>query len=404
MPSQARSDWPEFRGPSQNGVISATDAPLEWNEKEHVLWHTPTPGLGWSSPVIVGDRIYVTSARSRESGDGSLSGPQSLFLECYSVVDGTLLMEKQVLEQSEDAPGIHKKNSHASPTIVASGDRLYLHFGHQGTVCTDLHGNIQWSDNSHAYPPVHGNGGSPILVGNKLILTCDGGEGGYTLALDANTGKEIWRTPRGISTDRPFSFCTPQCIEVDGVTQIISPGSNIVQSLSPETGKVLWSVSYEGFSVVPRPVYHRGLVFVCTGYMNPKLLAIDPSGRGDVTETHVRWTYGTGVPNTPSLIPLDDQIVMVSDGGVASGVDIESGKKRWQKRLGGNYSASPIAVGNRVYFQAESGDVTVLEIGNEVEEIGKASLPGRIFASYAWHDGDWIIRSEQGLYRISKKP
>ncbi|MCU0708900.1 MAG: PQQ-like beta-propeller repeat protein, partial [Pirellula sp.] len=227
-----------------------------------------------------------------------------------------------------------------------------------------------------------------------------GGETAYTLALDAATGKEVWRQPRGVVTDRPFSFCTPQWIQVNGKSQIISPGSDIVQSLDPDTGNVLWSVSYEGFSVVPRPLYYRGLVFVCTGYMTPKLLAIDPTGRGDVTETHVRWSYGTGVPNTPSVVPVGDQIVMVSDGGVASGVDVANGKKIWQKRLGGNYSASPMALGNRVYFQSESGEAIVMEIGSEPKELSRSQLPGRIFASYAYLNGDWIIRAENGLYRI----
>jgi outer membrane protein assembly factor BamB len=393
-------DWPEFRGPNQNGTVTAAEAPINWSEEKNVVWYTPTSGLGWSSPVIVDDRIYVTSARNTESNDGDLNGPQTLHLECYNAKNGALIFEKKLHEQSPDAPSIHKKNSHASPTVLASGDRLYVHFGHQGTFCTDRNGDLIWSNLDHAYPPVHGNGGSPILVEDKLVLTCDGGENAYTLALDAATGKEVWRRPRGVVTDRPFSFCTPQWIQADGISQIISPGSDIVQSLDPDTGDVLWSVSYEGFSVVPRPLYYRGLVFVCTGYMTPKLLAIDPTGRGDVTETHVRWSYGTGVPNTPSVVPVGDQIVMVSDGGVASGVDVETGKKVWQKRLGGNYSASPMALGNRVYFQSEAGEAIVMEIGSEPKEISRSQLPGRIFASYAYLNGDWIIRAENGLYRI----
>jgi outer membrane protein assembly factor BamB len=399
----AAADWPEFRGPNQNGTIPATKAPAEWSEEKNIVWYTPTQGLGWSSPVVVGDRIFITSARNTDSGDAALAGPQALHLECYSVKTGKPIFDRMLIEQPKDAPSIHKKNSHASPTVLANDGRLFVHFGHQGTVCTDLEGKILWRNLDHSYSPVHGNGGSPILFDKKLFLTCDGGDTAYTLALDAATGKEVWRTPRGITTDRPFSFCTPQAIQVDGAWQIISPGSDIVQSLDPETGNVIWSVSYEGFSVVPRPIYYRGLVFVCTGYMTPKLLAIDPTGKGDVTDTHVRWTYGTGVPNTPSIVPVGDQIVMVSDGGVASGVSVETGKKIWQKRLGGNYSASPIAIGKQVYFQSEAGDAIVMEIGDEPKEISRATLPGRVFASYAWLDGDWIIRAENGLYRIGER-
>jgi outer membrane protein assembly factor BamB len=244
-------------------------------------------------------------------------------------------------------------------------------------------------------------------VGDLLILTCDGSKDPYTLALDIQTGKEVWRRPRDVSTDRPFSFATPQAIVVDGKTQIISPGSDIVQSLDPATGQVNWFVKYSGFSLIVRPLYHQGLVILSTGYMTPKLLAIDPRGNGDVTDTHVRWTVPSAVPNTPSPVPVADQIVMVSDGGVATGVSTKDGKKIWQKRLGGNYSASPLAVGNRIYFQSESGEAIVMEIDpNSSEsapvEIARSSLPGRVFASYAVHQEDFIIRTEDGLYRIGQ--
>jgi outer membrane protein assembly factor BamB len=213
----------------------------------------------------------------------------------------------------------------------------------------------------------------------------------------------VWRAERGITADRPFSFATPQLINVDGREQIISPGSNIVQSLAPDTGNVLWTVRYDGFSVIPRPLFHQGLIFMSTGYMAPKLLAIDPSGSGDVTDTHLKWTFSAGVPNTPSLVPVGDQVVMVSDGGVATGLRAADGKKVWQKRLGGNYSSSPLAVGNRVYFQSESGETIVLEVGEQATEIARASLPGRVFASFAVHQNDLIVRAEGGLYRIGSR-
>ena len=403
----SHADWPEFRGPSQNGTASVASLPTEWSaepgQEKNIVWQTPTEGLGWSSPIIVGDRIYITAARPDTSDDGKPTGAQSLILSIYNVETGALIAHRTLFQQPADAPDIHKKNSHASPTLVAHEGRLYVHFGHQGTACTDLEGNILWSNRNHTYPPVHGNGGSPIVVGDRLIVTCDGGETPYTLALDLTTGNDVWKTPRRIQCDRPFSVATPQWIEVDGRAQIISPGSDIVQSLDPATGKILWTVSYSGFSVVPRPIFHRGLVYVCTGYMAPKLLASDPTGVGDVTDTHVRWTFSAGVPNTPSLVPVDDQIVMVSDGGVATGIRADDGKKLWQKRLGGNYSASPFALGNRVYFQSESGEAIVMEIGESATEIARSSLPGRVFASYAVHAKDLIIRTEDRLVRIGSR-
>jgi len=411
----ALADWPEFRGPGQNGVVAGTSKlPVEWlaqdDQRKNVRWQTPTQGLGWSSPVILGESIYVTSARhnSPDSDSKTLSGPQSLYLSCYSVTDGKLIFDKKIFDQPADASNIHKKNSHASSTVIAHVEpksktsKLYVHFGHQGTACVSPEGDILWTDREHTYNPVHGNGGSPIVVGEHLILTCDGSADAYTLALDTQTGKEVWRASRGVTTDRSFSFATPQAIEVEGKTQVISPGSDIVQSLDPMTGKVIWSVRYSGFSLIVRPVYHQGLVILSTGYMTPKLLAIDPRGSGDVTETNVRWSVPSAVPNTPSPVPVGDQIVMVSDGGVATGISATDGKKIWQKRLGGNYSASLLAVGNRVYFQSESGEAVVMEIGENPIEIARPSLPGRVFASYAVHENDLIIRTEDGLYRIGE--
>ncbi|MCU0717915.1 MAG: PQQ-binding-like beta-propeller repeat protein [Pirellula sp.] len=398
------SDWPEFRGPTQNGVLQAVDLPLEWDEEKNVRWFAQTNGLGWSSPVISGNKIYITTAIQDVSAKSPdpLAGAQKLVLECYNAENGARLFSKTIFEQPEDAPSIHKKNSHASPTPIVDGDRLYLHFGHQGTACTDLDGNIIWTNRDHVYPPTHGNGGSPILVRDKLILTCDGGDKPYTLALDKMTGKEIWKTPRDIACDKPFSFCTPQLINVDGVEQIVSPGSNIVQSLDPKTGKVLWYVTYEGFSVIPRPVYHQGLVYISTGYMTPTILAIDPTGSGNVTQTHLRWSCRGGAPNTPSFVPFQDQILTVSDSGIAASVDAKTGKENWKKRIGGNYSASLMLLGDKLLMQSETGEAIVYRVGEALEELHRNQLPGRIFATYAVIGKDWIIRTEKGLYRIGQ--
>ncbi len=402
--SQAMGDWPEFRGPNQNGTTTDFGLPLTWNESQNILWYAPTDGLGWSSPVVYKGKIYFTAAVNNDRNEpAKLEGGQRLKLICLSAADGGLMFQRELLKQPENAPKIHKKNSHASPTVVAHDDRLYVHFGHQGTVCTDLNGTVLWENREHPYPPTHGNGGSPILVDDKLIFTCDGGTEPCTLALDIATGKERWRTLRGVEADRKFSFSTPQWIQVDGVPQIISPGSNIVQSISPTDGSVLWSVSYEGFSVIPRPVYYQGLVYVCTGYSTAQLIAIDPTGRGDVTDSHVRWIHRSNVPLTPSLVGANNSLIMTSDGGVATALDPVSGMEKWRKRLGGNYSASPLVAGDRVYFQSESGESVVLALGEQPQEIARNVLPGRIFASFAVVDGDLIVRAEQGVYRISNK-
>ncbi len=398
-------DWPEFRGPLQNGISEKTDLPVIWSETENVRWFAKTKGLGWSSPVTLSDRIYFTSSINIEedaSADAELRGGQNLHLVCLNAKDGKEIFSKSIFEQSKDAPKIHNKNSHASPTPVINGGRIFVHFGHQGTACMDLEGNKIWQNRKNAYPPTHGNGGSPIVAEGRLVLTCDGGDTPCTIALDLDTGAELWKTTRDVKADKAFSFCTPQLIQCNGISQIISQGSNVVQSLSPLTGEVLWSVRYDGYSVVPRPVYCQGTLFICTGFNTPKLLAIDPSGKGDVTDTHIKWTYGTSVPKTPSILCLNNQIVMASDDGIASGIDMHTGKEIWRKRLGGNYSSSPMASGDTVYFQSESGEAVVLKIKESPEELSRNRLPGRIFASYSVIDQDLLIRSEEGIYRIGK--
>ncbi|MEQ1825753.1 MAG: PQQ-binding-like beta-propeller repeat protein [Pirellula sp.] len=404
--NRARSDWPEFRGPLQNGHSTALGLPTRWSDTENVVWFAKTTGLGWSSPVVAGDRVYFTTAISAEAGESGspvATGRQRLQLVCLNARDGKEIFCATIFEQPEDAPKIHNKNSHASPTPIVHGNRVYVHFGHQGTACTDLNGKVLWENREHAYPPTHGNGGSPILVDGKLILTCDGGDQPYTLCLDAESGRELWRTKRDASADKPFSFCTPQLIEVNGKKQIVSPGTNVVQSLSPDDGRVLWYVQYDGYSVVPRPVYYRGLVLVCTGFGKTKLLAIDPTGTGDVTDTHLKWTFGTSVPQTPSVVCFGDQVVMTSDGGIATSVDIANGAEKWRKRLGGNYSASPLLSGDTLFFQSEQGEALVFKTGDDLQEISRNQLPGRVFASYAIVDQDLIVRAENGVYRIGMR-
>lgn len=397
LPLGWSDDWLQFRGPTGQGILESANLPLRWSENENVVWYTPIPGLGWSSPVIQNDRIYLTTAV------GDDRAPRSLRAVSLDAKSGAILWDREVFLQSPKSPAIHQKNSHASPTPILEGNSLFVSFGHEGAACLDLDGNLQWTNRDFAYEPTHGNGSSPILVDGRLILTCDGSENPMTLALDAATGKAIWQTPRGKETDRKFSFCTPTLIETSSGPQIISAGSDLVQALDPATGKVRWSLSYSGFSLTTRPLYVDGKVLVATGFMRPSLLAIDPNGTGDVTQTHLRWEHKGSVPNTPSLITYRDQVVMVSDNGIASGVRITDGKEIWKKRLGGNYSASPMRVGDRVYFQSEEGDTIIMQwdAGEEQpHEIGRNSLPGRTFASYAVNGNDLLIRNELGLYRI----
>jgi outer membrane protein assembly factor BamB len=346
----------------------------------------------------VGTRIYLTAAI-----EGEKDQPTQLVAMALDGHRGEVLWQKVVFEQTSDAPSIHSKNSHASPTPVSDGKRLYVHFGHQGTACLSLDGDILWKNQLHRYLPRHGNGSSPVLTDGLLVMTCDGEDQAFTLALRTTDGSVAWKSPRSVEAERRFSFSTPTVIEFEGRRLILSSGSDVIEALRPDSGELVWSVRYSGYSLVARPIYHGGLVLVPTGYDRPELLGIDPTGRGDVTETHVRWRSKSNVPNTPCLIPRDGQLLMISDRGIATCLEVSNGEEVWRKRIGGNYSASPLLNGDTVYLQSEEGESVVARwTATGLDELFRNPLPGRIFASYAVIGNDLLIRSESGIYRIGQ--
>ncbi|QDV47804.1 outer membrane biogenesis protein BamB [Stieleria neptunia] len=392
--------WTEFRGPGGQGHSGADSLPLSWSETEHIAWKIPIEGDGWSSPVVADGKIYLTTATPL---DGDADKARSLRALCIRADDGRILWNKEVFIQSGDGVQMHKKNSHASATPVLEGDRLYVHFGPSGTACLSTDGEMIWTTDALQFRPVHGNGGSPVLYNETLIVTCDGGDQQFVAGISAASGDVKWKTERRAEVKKGFSFSTPMLIEVDGQPQAVCPGSGAVVAYDPETGAEIWSVDYdEGYSVVPRPVFANGLVFVSSGYDSASLYAIDPSGRGDVTDSHVRWTLDKGVPKTPSMLAVGDELYFVDDGGVASCVDATTGKLHWKERLGGKYSASPFYGAGRIYFQSETGKTTVIAPGKKYNELAVNDLgdSDRTFASFAVIDEAILLRSETQLYRI----
>ncbi len=395
----AAGDWPQFRGPTGQGLAGDDNLPTQWSKTTNVAWKQDIPGKGWSSPVVAGGKVYLTSAVEVAGSDDL-----SLRALCLDARDGKLLWSKEVFRQdARRAPRIHSKNSHASPTPIVEGGRLYVHFGHQGTACLGLSGEVLWSNRSIRYAPVHGNGGSPVLVDDLLVFSADGATTREVIALDAKKGTVRWRSKRSGNPGRRFSFSTPLVITVDGKKQIVSPASDMVAAYDPATGKEIWKVRTRGYSVIPRPVHGHGLVFVSSGYDSPTLLAIKPDGKGDVTETHVKWQRQKGAPHTPSPLLVGDELYVVSDGGVATCLDARDGKPHWEKRLPGRgYSASPLYAGGHVYFQSEDGVGTVVKAGKTFERVARNDLGERSLASFAVADGSLFIRTVSRLYRIGK--
>lgn len=396
----ASSDWPEFRGPTGQGHATATELPVEWSPEKNVRWKIPVPGAGWSSPTVSGGRIFLTT------GIAEAGASPSLRLLCLDVATGKTQWDTEVFSPAETTTqAIHKKNSLASPTPLIEGDRLYVHFGHHGTACLDLAGRILWRNRSLGYEPVHGNGSSPILAGDRLIFTADGAREPAVYALDKSTGQLAWKTLRDVKVKQPFSFATPLLITVGGRPQVIAPGSGAVSALDPQDGRELWRVRYgNGYSVIPRPVFAHGLLFLATGFGKPDLLAIRPDGSGDVTDTHIVWRTSKNAPLTPSLLVVGDELYAVSDPGIATCFDAKTGQVHWEERLEGNYSASPLAAAGKIYFQNETGVGTVLRAGRTFERLAVNKLAERTLASHAVAGDTLLIRTEKHLYRIGRTP
>jgi len=393
-------EWFEFRGPTGQGHSTEKSLPVEWSPTEHVLWKTDIPGVGWSSPIVVGDKVYVTTAVSPES---ETSPDQSLQLVCLNLESGAILWDKEIFHQTkETAQRIHKKNSHASPTPISDGKVIYVHFGTHGTACLTLDGDVVWKTNELKYEMQHGNGGSPIIVDDKLVIICDGKGANFIAALDRNTGKIAWKVDRNVDTRKKFSFGTPLLITVNGEKQIVAPGTDVISGHSPVDGKEIWHLNYSGYSVIPRPIFSHGLIFVTTSYDRPSLLAIRPDGKGDVTDTHLAWSNKSQIPHTPSLLVVGDELYSVSDQGIAQCFDAKTGELIWKERVGGNYSASPLYADGKIYFQSEEGETTIIAPGKKYKEIGRNHLKAPTLASFAVAGDTLLIRTKTQLYRIGK--
>ncbi|QDT12134.1 PQQ-like beta-propeller repeat protein [Planctomycetes bacterium K23_9] len=402
--SRAADAWPIFRGPGGNGVAPlAAQTPIDWSPTTNIKFRTPIPGQGWSSPVVAGDRIFVSAAIPR--GDEPVSKKTDFDLSLIILDKQSGQIQKNtalLLHKGSGSPRIHKKNSHASPTPIVSDERIYVHFGHQGTVCVDLDGKVIWKNRDLSFIPVHGNGGTPVLVAGKLIFTCDGKNDPKIVALDSTTGKVAWEVERPVDAPKKFSFCTPTVIDVNGHSQVIAPGSNCVLAINPADGNVIWNMSYTGYSVIPKPVFHNGLVYLSTSYDSPSLLAIDPTGHGDVTDTHLKWSVEKNAPHTPSLIADKGLIYSISDGGIALCVDAETGDVVYKKRVGGGFSSSPVLVDDKIYYTDEAGVTTVIATGKEYKVLAENDLGERTLASMAVDGNALIMRTAEAIYRIEK--
>ena len=386
------AQWPEFRGPLAQGHSDERGLPVEWSETKNVAWKVPVPGLGWSTPVVANGKVWLTTAVEQRG--------YSLRALAFDAATGKEIVNVEVFKIPTDRRELNPKNSWASPTPVIDGDRVYVHFGADGTAALSHSGDIIWK-NRFEYQSQHGAGGSPIVYGDLLIFSCDGSDAAFVIALDKHTGKTKWKSNRGYPADQAYT--TPLVIRVGDQEQLISVGAFRARAYEPMTGKEIWRVRYdEGFSNVPRPIFAHGLVYITTGFQQPELLAVRPDGTGDVTKTHVAWSLKRGAPLTPSPIVVGNELYVVTDGGIASCIDAKTGSVIWQSRLGGTYSASPVYADGRLYFPAEQGVTTVIAPGREARRLATNRLEGGHLASMAVAGGAFFLRTDSSLYRISE--
>jgi outer membrane protein assembly factor BamB len=349
----AADNWAEFRGPGGTGHSDATGLPREWSETKNVVWKTPIHGKGWSSPVVWGKQVWLTTG----TPDG-----KELSVLCIDRETGKVEHDLKLFQVEKPDELWRKFNSYASPTPVIEEGRIYVHFGTYGTACMDTKtAKTLWTRNDLACNHWRGAGSSPIVDGDLLVLTFDGYDLRYVVALDKKTGKTVWKTDRshdygtnGKDGDTMKGYSTPIVIEAAGAKQVISPTSSAAVSLDLATGKPIWWVTYPGHSPAMRSLYGHGLVYVTTG-AGRELIAIRPDGKGDVTATHVAWKLSKkGIGHKPSPVLVDDLIYMVDDSAAASCVDAKTGALVWQGRVAGKaFSASPLYADGVIYFFAE---------------------------------------------------
>jgi outer membrane protein assembly factor BamB len=395
----AGPNWPEFRGPGGDGVSDATELPVTWSESKHVGWKTAIHDRGWSTPVVWGDQLWLTTATE----DG-----RRLFAIGVDARSGKILHDLKLFDVENPQPLMNPVNSYASPSAAIEEGRVYVHFGSYGTACLETaSGRVLWERRDLPCDHFRGPGSSPIFYRDLLILTMDGFDVQYLCALDRKTGKTAWKTDRSyefgnLDGDIRKAYSTPIVFRAGAEEQLVSAGAKAAYAYDPASGRELWRVRYDGFSNASRPVFGHGLVFISTGFSKADLWAVKPDGRGDVTATHVTWKCRQAVPLKPSPVLVGDLLFMMNDGGIASCLDARSGDTAWRERIGGQYSASPVYGAGRVYFPSEEGKTFVVRADRTFKVLAENQLENGSLASPAIAGKALFLRTKTHLYRIEE--
>jgi len=411
--SSAVADWPDFRGPLADGHASPArntivGLPLHWSEVSNVVWKTAVPYRGWSTPIIWERQIWLTTA----SPDG-----HDFFAVCVDADNGKVLFNERLFHCESPEPLGNNLNGYASPSPIIESGHVYVHFGSYGTACLDTKTpKVMWKREDLPYRHFRGPNSSPVLFNNLLILTMDGIDLQYLVALDKETGKTVWKTDRTANWDdleadgQPRAggdfrkaYSTPLIVNVDGATQMLSIGSKAAYSYDPQTGREIWKINHAGFSGASRPLFEGGVAYFCTGHGKGEVLAVKVNGKGDATDK-ILWRNARGLPRMPSPVLVNDLLFIVNDSGIASCLEAATGKELWQERIGGEYAASVLYADGRVYCFSQQGKATVLKASRTFEVLATNELADGFMASPAVDGKTLILRTRSSLYRIEDKP
>lgn len=409
----AHADWPEFRGPTGDGqAASARNAkpagfPLRWCETNNVKWKTEIPFRGWSTPVVLGNQVWLTTA----TVEGS-----DYFALCVDKASGKILFNEKVFHTDTPEPlgNGASMNCYATPSSVIEPGRVYVHFGSAGTACLDTKtGKVLWQRSDLPCRHYRGASSSPVSFKNLLILTFDGADRQYLAALDKKTGATVWKTNRSVAwndenTPGPYvkdgdlrkAHGTPLIATVAGKPQLLSAGAKAAYGYDPRTGDELWRVEYNDYSTAPRPLFANGLAYLFTGSSKRELWAVKPDGHGVVTDTHVAWKLNSRVPRYASPLLVDGLIYLAAEESFLSAVEAGTGQVVWTERIGGKFAASPICADGRMYFFSQEGVTTVVKPGRSLEALATNTLAGSFMASPAADGKAFYLRTKTHLYRV----
>ena len=427
--AQTAAHWAQWRGPFSNGMARG-DAPTTWSDTSNIKWKTEIPGRGFSTPVIWGDRIFVTTAiptgkpaaaaptpaperqAGQRPGRGPGGGAGPLLEHNFDVLaldrkSGKILWQRTA-KVATPHEGYHRAyGSFASNSPATDGRYVYASFGSRGIYAYDFNGKLIWEKDLKVQMKMRlafGEGSAPLIVGDRLFLVFDHEAGSFIVALDKRDGKELWRATR----EEPSSWSTPLAIDHGGRTEIVVSATNKVRSYDPETGKVLWESGGLGSNAIPVPVYHNGMVYVMSGHRDPKLMAIKLGRQGDLTGSDaIVWSHTRGVPYTASPVLFDNKLYVVTDSGMVSAFNATTGEPYYsQTRLpkSANLKASLVGANGKLYLATEDGDVVVLKMGEKFEVIATNHLTDQIFiATPVIAAGEIYLRGQNTLFCISEK-